>query len=49
MRIWGELKEFTVKHELKPVIGHEFPFANMAEAHALMESRQSMGKIVIHI
>ena len=49
MRIWGNLHDFTIEHELKPVIGNEFPFSEMAAAHTLMESRKSMGKIVVHI
>jgi len=49
MRIWAELQAFTLEHELKPVVGHEFAFEDMAKAHELMESRQSQGKIVVHI
>jgi len=49
MRIWKELTAYTREHGLKPVVGHEFKFEEMAEAHRLMESRQSHGKIVVHI
>ncbi|NQV16023.1 zinc-binding dehydrogenase [bacterium] len=48
-RIWNDLTSFVTKHDLKPVVGHEFTFEQMLEAHALMESRQSSGKIVVHI
>ncbi|NQV42368.1 MAG: zinc-binding dehydrogenase [Candidatus Marinimicrobia bacterium] len=49
MRIWTDLSLFTLEHGLKPVVGHEFKFEEMAEAHKLMESRNSHGKIVVHI
>ncbi len=49
MRIWQELSSFTLANKIKPVVGHEFDFDQMAEAHQLMESRQSMGKILVHI
>ena len=49
MKIWSDLSSFTVQHELRPVVGHEFKFEEMAVAHKLMESRNSQGKIVIHV
>ncbi|MBT3253727.1 MAG: zinc-binding dehydrogenase [Candidatus Marinimicrobia bacterium] len=49
MRIWGDLSSYTLQHGLKPIVGHEFKFEEMAEAHRLMESRNSQGKIVVHI
>lgn len=48
-RIWSDLTAFTTKHGLKPVVGHEFKFEEMGKAHALMESRNSTGKIVVHL
>jgi len=48
-RIWQELSEFVLTHGIKPVVGHEFKFEEMAAAHALMESRRSSGKIVVHV
>jgi NADPH:quinone reductase-like Zn-dependent oxidoreductase len=32
---------------LKPVIGARYPFSKIAEAQAYMQSRKSIGKIVI--
>lgn len=32
---------------IKPFIGGEFKVAQMAEAHEYLESRKSMGKIVV--
>jgi len=46
-RVWGELAAFLETHGVRPVVGAEFGFERMGEAHALMESRQSVGKIVI--
>ncbi len=48
-KVWRELSEFTRTHQLKPIVGHTFPFDKLPEAHALMESRKSTGKIVITI
>lgn len=48
-RIWGDLVKFTLENGIKPVVGHEFSFEEMPEAHALMESRESTGKIVISL
>lgn len=49
MMIWNELQGFVLKHGLKPVVGHEFKFQDLPAAHALMESRRSTGKIVVHV
>jgi NADPH:quinone reductase-like Zn-dependent oxidoreductase len=49
MKIWADLSLFTLEHGLKPVVGHEFKFEDLADAQRLMESRNSHGKIVVHI
>ena len=46
-RVWGELMAFVAAHGIRPVVGATFSFENMAEAHRLMESRRSIGKIVV--
>jgi len=48
-RVWNDLTNFVTEHNLKPIVGHEFKFDEMPAAHALMESRGSTGKIVIHL
>ena len=48
-RIWEELMSFVTKHGIRPAVGAIFPFDEMAEAHRLMESRQSVGKIVVRM
>lgn len=47
--IWDELQEFSKQNELKPVIGKVFTFDNLTDAHEHMESRQSVGKIVVRL
>jgi NADPH2:quinone reductase len=48
-RIWNDLVWFVGRHRIRPVVGSAFPFARMADAHALMESRRSTGKIVVEL
>lgn len=42
-----EMYDFVAKHKLKPLVGKTFAFDQMAEAHAYMESRKSVGKIIV--
>jgi NADPH2:quinone reductase len=44
---WNKLIELYCAGKLKPVIGSRFPLAQAAEAHRLMESRTSIGKILL--
>jgi len=46
-RVWGELTDFVVAHGIRPRVGHTFAFDEIADAHRLMESRRSTGKIVV--
>jgi NADPH:quinone reductase-like Zn-dependent oxidoreductase len=48
-RVWGELMAFVAAHGIRPVVGATFSFDDMAEAHRLMESRRSVGKIVVRM
>ncbi|HST57458.1 MAG TPA: zinc-binding dehydrogenase [Longimicrobium sp.] len=48
-RVWGELMAFVAAHDIRPVVGATFAFDQMAEAHRLMESRRSVGKIVVRM
>ena len=41
------LIELAGKGELGPVIDREFPLAEAAEAHCLIEAREAFGKIVL--
>jgi NADPH:quinone reductase-like Zn-dependent oxidoreductase len=48
-RVWGELMAFVAAHGIRPVVGATFAFDQMPEAHRLMESRRSVGKIVVQV
>lgn len=48
-RVWGELMAFVAAHDIRPVVGATFSFGEMGEAHRLMESRRSVGKIVVRM
>lgn len=47
--VWRELVAFLDAHAIRPVVGAEFPFGQMPEAHALLESRESTGKVVVRL
>ena len=47
--LFQELKAFTEMYGLKPVVGKEYRFSELPEAHAFMQSRKSVGKIVIKV
>ena len=48
-RVWNELMAFVAAHEIRPVVGATCSFDQMAKAHRLMESRRSVGKIVVRV
>jgi NADPH:quinone reductase len=43
----GELLELWRAGTIRPLVGAEFPLADVEEAHALVESRRSVGKVVL--
>jgi NADPH:quinone reductase len=45
--VWSELVDFSREHHVRPIVGATYGFGEMAEAHRFMESRQSLGKIVV--
>ena len=47
--IWDKFSQFTIQHQLKPIVGHMLNFEDLPQAHELMESRNSKGKIVIKL
>ena len=49
VRVWDELMAFIAAHGIRPVVRAAFSFNDMAEAHQLMESRRSVGKIVVRV
>jgi NADPH:quinone reductase-like Zn-dependent oxidoreductase len=46
-RVMKQVVEMTRKEILHPYVGGEYPIDQLAEAHQFLESRKSMGKIVI--
>jgi len=42
-----QVVSLTTKGELNPHVGGIFPHEKIAEAHAFLESRRSIGKIII--
>jgi NADPH:quinone reductase len=43
----GELLELWARAAVRPYVGAEFPLAEVEAAHALVESRRSVGKVVL--
>jgi NADPH2:quinone reductase len=43
----GELLELWRAGTIRPLVGAEFPLADVEAAHALVESRRSVGKVVL--
>lgn len=44
-----EMLNFIEEHNIKPVVGHTYPFANIADAFQLLEENEQYGKIAITI
>jgi len=47
--IYGELREFLVKHHIRPVIDSTFDFGELPAAHRYMEERRQKGKVIVKI
>jgi NADPH:quinone reductase len=47
--VWTALTAFVTEHGIRPVVGHVMDFERVADAHRLMESRASVGKIVLRV
>jgi NADPH:quinone reductase-like Zn-dependent oxidoreductase len=43
----GELLELWSAGAVKPVVGAEYPLAEAADAHRLIEERRHVGKVVL--
>ena len=46
---FAELAAFVERHGITPVVGSEFAFDEMADAHRLLEERRNVGKVVVHV
>lgn len=47
-RVLKEVVDLSKDGKIKPFVGKEFPANEIGEAHSYLESRKSMGKIVVH-
>jgi NADPH:quinone reductase-like Zn-dependent oxidoreductase len=47
LAVWTDLARFVQAHDLRPVVGETYPFEELPRAHAFMESRRSVGKLVV--
>jgi len=47
--VWSEMASFCREHSIKPIVGHTFSFEELPAAHAFIESRKSVGKVVIRV
>lgn len=47
--LWGAMTRFTEEHGLRPVLGRTYDFGELPEAHRFMESRRSVGKLVVRV
>jgi NADPH2:quinone reductase len=45
--VFEDLKQFVVKNDIRPVVGKVFQFEQVSEAHAFIESRKSIGKVLL--
>jgi len=48
-RVWDDLVAFTVARGLRPMVDRVLPFEDVAEAHRLLESRETFGKVVLRL
>lgn len=45
--VWSRLLDFATRHDLRPLIGPQFPLEEAARAHAAIESRTTTGKVLL--
>ncbi|MFQ5637968.1 MAG: zinc-binding alcohol dehydrogenase family protein [bacterium] len=45
--IFERLKQFVTDNQIRPIIGKTFPFEQASAAHAFIESRKSVGKVLL--
>jgi NADPH:quinone reductase len=46
-RGWADLIRFWRQGQVRPIVQHTFAFEQVAAAHRLLETRQSVGKVVL--
>jgi NADPH:quinone reductase-like Zn-dependent oxidoreductase len=46
---WRALVQFAEEHGIKPVIGQEFAFEDIAAAHKALEEKRNIGKVIVRL
>ncbi|MCB0300722.1 MAG: zinc-binding dehydrogenase, partial [Calditrichaeota bacterium] len=46
---FADLEAFVVANNIRPVVGKIFPLENVGDAHQWIESRNSIGKVLLKI
>jgi NADPH:quinone reductase-like Zn-dependent oxidoreductase len=46
---WRDLVRFAEEHRIKPVIGGELAFDEIAAAHRALEEKRNIGKVVVRV
>ena len=46
---WSDLVHFTEKHGIRPVVGQQFDFDHIADAHRALEERRNVGKVIVRM
>jgi len=44
---WQDLVRFVEEHDIRPVVGQQFAFEQIADAHRALEERKNVGKVVV--
>ena len=47
--MWDALVRFVEEHGIRPLIGHVYAFDDVAQTHRDLESRRSVGKLVVDV
>ena len=47
--IWSQLSTIMIDNQIKPIVGKTFSFEDLPQAHEWIESRNSMGKVVVSL
>ena len=47
--IYKELADFVQKHDIRPIVDRAFPLEDASQAHSYIESRKSVGKVLLQV
>lgn len=46
---WRDLVRFAEQHDITPVVGQQFRFDEIADAHRALEERKNVGKVIVRV